>query len=500
MDDRDESAGALSWPQTRALSVIYEAFRADCDWPTFQHLSSCVWGELEVEARDLYYQLSERDLVRPRATPDRDYQLRDDTQVAVSLRGLMYLSDAAEDLAHFVAVVRYIAERAAKFRPSTSTEVDRLEVTGEEVRLELGLQHEDSALARVGILIREEAWTFRTTFSRLNSGAWSLHIEPEKARQYRDIHTVIEFLDHRDPKQQEPSWPASPVSLGSTHAVPTTDNKKVMVVHGRDKARNDLFNFLRALGLDPIEWSTAVKSTGTTKPYTGQAVEAAFDMAQAAVILLVEEEQVVLRMDLRDPKDPSDAQLAWQPRPNVFYEGGIAVTSHPDRTIVLELGRPRTATDLAGVNTIRIASDQGWRHELANRLRDAGCPVNTDGKDWLTVGEFAEPDLASAPTAVVSPASRPSVSSSSPPDDRLIEIAAAARRAGLPTDPQRDAACLTFLFEKDGMFESRDIADALPPPKLQVDEFRKLTSELAKSALIDRNPNGRGWVSRSAGT
>jgi hypothetical protein len=176
-----------------------------------------------------------------------------------------------------------------------------------------------------------------------------------------------------------------------------------MVVHGRDKARDDLFSLLRALHLDPIEWSTAVKTTGTTKPYTGQAVEAAFATAQAAIILLVPEEQVVLRADLRDPKDPSDGQTAWQPRPNVFYEGGIAVTSHPDRTIVLELGRPRTATDLAGVNTIRIDSDQGWRHNLANRLRDAGCPVDTEGTDWLKVGAFAEPDLPAESPALAFP-------------------------------------------------------------------------------------------------
>lgn len=293
MDDPSESTGVLSWPQKRTLGVIYDAFRADGDWPTFQFLSSRVWGELELEARDLYYQLSERDLVRPRATHSRDYQLRDDTQVATSLQGLMYLDYAAEDLGRFVSVVRYIAERAAKFQASTSSEVDRLEVTSEEVRLELGLQHGDSALGRVGSLIRDEAWTLRTTFSGLNSGAWSLQIEPEKARRYRDIHTVIEFLDRRDPQHQlQPPLPASPTTLGSTQTVPTTDNKKVMVVHGRDKARHDLFNLLRALGLEPIEWEAAVAATGTTKPYNGQAVDAAFATAQAAVILLAPEEPV----------------------------------------------------------------------------------------------------------------------------------------------------------------------------------------------------------------
>jgi hypothetical protein len=133
--------------------------------------------------------------------------------------------------------------------------------------------------------------------------------------------------------------------------------------------------------------------TGTARPYNEQAVEAAFATAHAAVLFLVPEERVELRNDLRDTKDPVDAAVAWQPRPNVFYEGGIAVTTHGDRTIVLQLGRLRAATDLAGINAIRITSSPEWRHELANRLRDAGCPVRTDGTDWLSVGDFREPEL-----------------------------------------------------------------------------------------------------------
>jgi predicted nucleotide-binding protein len=310
---------------------------------------------------------------------------------------MMHLRQAAEDLGRFVSAVRYVADRAGRFRPPSATELARLSITSEEIRLHLALEPGDRALLRLGALISQEAWQLWTSFAGPDSDGWSFEVNLERARRYRAIYTVIDFLAISYPEgQQPPSLPASPTSLGSTHALPTTDNKKVMVVHGRDKARDDLFNLLRALGLEPIEWSAAVKSTGTTKPYTGQAVEAAFATAQAAVILLVPEERVALRNDLRDPKDPSDDQMTWQPRPNVFYEGGIAVTSHPDQTIVLELGRPRTATDLAGVNTIRIGPDPVWRHNLANRLRDAGCPVNTEGADWLRVGEFAEPDVTSS--------------------------------------------------------------------------------------------------------
>ncbi len=376
------------------LEVIYESFAVTGQRPLFQSVSIRLWQELQVEPRDVYLELAERGLVDPVMTRSHQFQLRENTAVGVSLQGMAHLPQAAEDLGRFVSVVRYVADRAGRFRPSSATELDRLSVTSEEIRLHLELQPADPALARLGALVSTEAWQLSTSFSGPNPDGWSFEVNLERARRYRDIHTVIDFLAISYPEgQQPPSLPASPTSLGSTRALPTTDNKKVMVVHGRDKAREDLFNLLRALGLEPVEWSAAVKSTGTTKPYTGQAVEAAFATAQAAVILLVPEEQVALRNDLRDPQDPSDDQLAWQPRPNVFYEGGIAVTSHPDQTIVLELGRPRAATDLAGVNTIRIGSDPAWRHNLATRLRDAGCPVNTEGTDWLKVGEFAEPDL-----------------------------------------------------------------------------------------------------------
>lgn len=161
----------------------------------------------------------------------------------------------------------------------------------------------------------------------------------------------------------------------------------VMVVHGRDlAARDDLFNLLRALRLRPIEWDEAIRATETGAPYTGDAVDAAFRIAQAAVVLCTPDEQVMLRKDLRKPDEPAEAQPAWQPRPNVFFEGGIAFTTHPKRTVVLELGRVRMASDLLGRNTIRVSTTStSWRHSLAERLRNCECtdlyPTRTDVAD-----------------------------------------------------------------------------------------------------------------------
>ena len=178
------------------------------------------------------------------------------------------------------------------------------------------------------------------------------------------------------------------------------DPAQVMVVHRRDlRARDDLFELLRALKLKPIAWNEAVIATGTATPYNGEAVDAAFRIGQAAVVLFTPDEKVRLRADLRDPRNPAEAEWSWQPRPNVFYEGGIAFTSHPDKTVIVEHGRPTVPTDLAGRNTIRTET-RGWRQDFAERLRNAGCPVETSGSGWLTVGEFKPPPKEAEGTAM----------------------------------------------------------------------------------------------------
>ena len=174
------------------------------------------------------------------------------------------------------------------------------------------------------------------------------------------------------------------------------DPTRVMVVHGRDThTRDDLFLLLKALGLQPIGWTEAVTATGTASPYNADAVNAAFGIAQAAVVLFTPDEKVRLRGNLRDPNNPSEAEWAWQPRPNVFYEGGIAFTSHPKQTIIVEHGRPNVPTDLVGRNAVRTENPE-WRHDFAARLHSAGCPVDRDGTEWLSVGAFEPPNLDDA--------------------------------------------------------------------------------------------------------
>jgi hypothetical protein len=140
--------------QQRMLRLMYGTFREIGAWPTFQYLSSLAWEELEREPRDVYYALGEAGFVRPAVSRTRPFDLRDDTSVGASLLGLMYLEEAGDDLLRFVGIVRYIGNRAIRWRPSSPTAAERLEITSDDVAAELGIDRRDRSLDRQAGLLR----------------------------------------------------------------------------------------------------------------------------------------------------------------------------------------------------------------------------------------------------------------------------------------------------------------------------------------------------------
>ena len=160
------------------------------------------------------------------------------------------------------------------------------------------------------------------------------------------------------------------------------DSRRVMVVHGRNSAaRSAMFSFLRALGLSPIEWDQAIAETGQGSPHNLEAVRAAMQASQAVVVLLTAEDRAGLLPDLSGT--PADHELQGQPRQNVLLEAGLAMGISPDRTILVQLGPLRLASDFDGLNAVRLTNDPERRSALRTRLASAGCPVDDSGTDWL---------------------------------------------------------------------------------------------------------------------
>ena len=168
------------------------------------------------------------------------------------------------------------------------------------------------------------------------------------------------------------------------------DPRNVFVIYGRDtEATEAMWTFLEALGLHPLSWDEMVRSTGIATPYTGEVVARAFEQVQAVVVLLTPDDEARLHESLRKVDDPvHETSLTGQPRPNVFFEAGMAFGRHPDRTIIVEVGLLRPASDLLGRNTVRMGSTEGPLEALANRLEGAGCPVNRAHPAWLKTERF----------------------------------------------------------------------------------------------------------------
>jgi len=166
------------------------------------------------------------------------------------------------------------------------------------------------------------------------------------------------------------------------------DSKQVFVVHGRNEAaRREIFRFLRAIGLEPLEWETVVKLTGKASPYIGEVLDAGFAAAQAVVVLLTGDDLASLRPELRGPNESSDETSPTpQARPNVLFESGMAFGRHPDRTVLVQIGSLRRVSDVDGRHLIRVTTGAEWRKQLTERLKAAGCSVNDAGLDWLTEG------------------------------------------------------------------------------------------------------------------
>lgn len=178
--------------------------------------------------------------------------------------------------------------------------------------------------------------------------------------------------------------------VGPSPSQPEQNTNVVFVVHGRnEQARRAMFYFLRAIGLRPLEWSEAIQSTGKATPYIGEILDAAFCTAHAVVVLMTPDDEACLRESFRKSDDPPyETEPSGQARPNVLFEAGMAMGRNRAQTILVELGILRPFSDIDGLHVLRLDNTPQKCQELAQRLKDAGCPVNLEGTDWLSAGDF----------------------------------------------------------------------------------------------------------------
>jgi predicted nucleotide-binding protein len=184
-----------------------------------------------------------------------------------------------------------------------------------------------------------------------------------------------------------------PGSASERGPAPTrVDARRVMVVYGRDgDARRAMFDFLRALGLQPAEWTKLVAETEKAAPYIGEVLDRAFEGAAAVVVLFTPDDEAKLRDEFIRPSDPHyERNLTPQARRNVLFEAGMAFGLHPDRAILVELGEVRPFSDVFGRHVVRLDGTDAPLRDIANRLRTAGCEIDDSGDDWADPSRFRQ--------------------------------------------------------------------------------------------------------------
>ena len=181
----------------------------------------------------------------------------------------------------------------------------------------------------------------------------------------------------------------------------SSNQSSVFVVTGRDStATAAVVAVLRAMGLRVVEWDHAVAKTGLPNPYVGDVLQAGLEMAQVAVIVITPDDVVKLRTDLIRDDDLAEERVpTGQARPNVFYEAGYSDAIGRERTVIVEIGNPKSFSDIAGRHVVKYDGSAAKRNALAERLKLAGVIVDTSGADWLTVGEL-EPALEASRRAI----------------------------------------------------------------------------------------------------
>jgi predicted nucleotide-binding protein len=269
--------------------------------------------------------------------------------------------------------------------------------------LEVEVLHED-------LIALEDAGLIRVTHRHRNGTGFNFVVPPGALDHYDRITSGRADPDERPPTAADAS---AAQSSGAQADLPAedVDPRAVMVVHGRnDAARRAMFNFLRALKLNPLEWGTLVAGTKKGAPYVGEVLDHAFHAAAAVVVLFTPDDEARLRETLRDASDPSyEVELTPQARPNVLFEAGMALGLHPNRTILVELGQLRPFSDVYGRHVVRLSGSEKPLRDLARRLEHAGCEVDTGGDDWLDSKPFSEAEAnirSDAPSASMTSAAR----------------------------------------------------------------------------------------------
>ena len=170
----------------------------------------------------------------------------------------------------------------------------------------------------------------------------------------------------------------------------TKKDNTIFVVHGRNESlRKSMFDFLRSIGLEPVEWEKAVLKAKGGNPYVEDVLRTTMENVHAIVVLLTPDDEAKLKDEFVQRGERStEGKLLGQPRANVLFEAGWAVGRFPEKTLLVQVGKLRGFTDIGGKHMLHLGNDASKRTAFANRLKKFGCKIDLDGSDWSKTGDF----------------------------------------------------------------------------------------------------------------
>ncbi|WP_197430000.1 TIR domain-containing protein [Auraticoccus cholistanensis] len=172
---------------------------------------------------------------------------------------------------------------------------------------------------------------------------------------------------------------------GAGRVTMSRDPKAVFVVHGREaRSASHLKALLERMQLRVIEWEQAVAITGDPSPYIGDVIVAGMNAAGATLVLFTPDDEVRLRPELVEPQDgPNESDYQYQARANVIYEAGMANGLDARATLMVEVGKLKSFSDISGRHVVRYDGSPTARNTIAERLRACGAHAVTTGSRWL---------------------------------------------------------------------------------------------------------------------